>query len=318
MKKIYLFGASFLLCLTSLAQPTITSNSNPSIGQSFSYLRFTWDGNPGTTGANQSWDFSALSGQALAMSYIDPSTAPSASSFGAANICVNAASQVYQFNNNTSSAQEIIGFYTASGTTVYSDPEKIMEFPCTYQTTWNDNLSGTISTGFTRAGTVSGDADSYGTLILPSGTYNNVLRVKIVEDYEDSYQGTPIYMTLNTIYMFYLEGQHSPILALTHSNTAGQSTYYGNYMDNPVLGTNTIEEENLKIYPNPVKEVLNFSIPQTIESNYNVEIYSMTGQQVLNYSKPISTVDVSDFDSGVYLVILTNGDTVIREKIVKH
>lgn len=318
MKKIYLFGASLILGLSALAQPTITSSVNPVIGTTFNYMRFTWDGNPGTAGANQTWDFSALSGQSSAMAYIDPSTAPSGSSFGSANMCTNAAGQVYQFNNNSVSAQEIHGFYTASGTTVYSDPEKIMQFPCNYQTNWTDNLAGSISTGFTRSGTVTGEADAYGTLILPSGTYSNVLRIKVIEDYDDLFQGNPVYATTNTIYMFYIEGYHTPILALTHSNTAGQETFYGNYVDNPVLSAEEMEQEELSIYPNPVRNNLNFTVPQTIESNYSVQIFNMSGQQVYKVTNPVASFDMSNFDNGVYLVLLTNGEAIIRKKIVKQ
>lgn len=320
MKKIYFLGVFLALGISALAQPTITSNSNPIIGTSIDYINFAWDGNPGASGANQTWDFSTLSGQTATVNYIDPSTAPQGSSFGSANICIDNSGQQYQFYNNSSTGQELLGGYlpSSNGTVIYSNPEKIMEFPCSYQTNWSDSLSGSQSSGITRAGTVTGDGDAYGTLILPNGTYNNVLRVKVVENYEDSFMSIPIATTSNTIYFFYLEGQHSPILALTDANIAGIDTIYGNYMKNIVLKTSKIEEKELSVYPNPVQDVLNLTAPKSVESNYSMEIFNMSGQQLYKTKNPVLSVDMSSYDSGIYLLVIKNGDEMIREKIVKQ
>ncbi|MFN8255823.1 MAG: PKD domain-containing protein [Bacteroidales bacterium] len=98
------------------------------------------------------------------------------------------------------------------------------------------------------------------------------------------------------------------------------------------LAENTIEKLNdysdfkmannqkakLSIYPNPVREILNIGFAE-IESS-KVEIYSLKGSLMksvyLNYDN--SNIDVSDLNSGVYIIKLTNNSETIYKRFVKE
>jgi len=75
------------------------------------------------------------------------------------------------------------------------------------------------------------------------------------------------------------------------------------------VATEISEETSLKIYPNPVKDVL------IIEGKYtSVEIYDVFGKAVLTTDYQ-NTIDVSSLSSGVYMLNITKGDETFMQKI---
>ncbi|MEX0996513.1 MAG: T9SS type A sorting domain-containing protein [Flavobacteriaceae bacterium] len=82
------------------------------------------------------------------------------------------------------------------------------------------------------------------------------------------------------------------------------------------LSTNDFEGQSFKVYPNPVKDVLNI---QSNEAVSNVAVYNVLGQKVYsNNPNAISpTVNMSTFKSGIYFVEVTIGNTTKTVKVVK-
>jgi hypothetical protein len=70
------------------------------------------------------------------------------------------------------------------------------------------------------------------------------------------------------------------------------------------------------LYPNPVKEVLNFQSKDNTTIN-SIEIYNTLGQIVLAVPNAISTVDVSSLQSGNYFVKLNTDLGVSNTKFIK-
>ncbi|OBX23682.1 T9SS type A sorting domain-containing protein [Bizionia sp. APA-3] len=81
-----------------------------------------------------------------------------------------------------------------------------------------------------------------------------------------------------------------------------------------------VESESVKIYPNPVTDFVNISIPDNNE-NIRVTIYSATGKQVGNYTmnNALRNLDLSHLSSGMYLVQLDFKDAANSKtfKIIK-
>ena len=72
---------------------------------------------------------------------------------------------------------------------------------------------------------------------------------------------------------------------------------------------------DLKIYPNPVKDLLYFNSENKIIS---FEVYDITGR-ILNSNKVIgNSVDLSNLKTGNYLLKLYTNDSVINSKIIKE
>lgn len=83
-----------------------------------------------------------------------------------------------------------------------------------------------------------------------------------------------------------------------------------------VLGNQDFVEANLKVYPNPVSNILNLSYNTEISS---VTIYNLLGQEV--FSKTLNAnqakLDLSSFASGSYIVKVKAFDNIKTFKIVK-
>ena len=320
MKKIYFLCSALLMAGSAFSQPVLTqANSTPAVGENFIYSRINWDGDAGSSGTNQTWDFSNIVAiGTTTVDHIAPAGAPSSSSFPGANVTVNyAGGTQYEFHKVSSSAYERLGFYAGGTAIPYSNSEKILEFPFTYNNTFTDPFGGTfISSGasFTRAGTATVSADGYGTLILPNGTFNNVLRVKLIEDYGDTYQGNEVYHYYVEVYMFYQPGIHIPVLALTDYEQSGNNTRYGNFLANITAGTEELTADRISVYPNPVKDQL-FINWNDANHTTGIDIYNISGKLVFSSQQSINSINTSEFEAGVYFIHLGEGNGI--KKFIK-
>ncbi|MCX7551564.1 T9SS type A sorting domain-containing protein [Xanthomarina sp. F2636L] len=82
-----------------------------------------------------------------------------------------------------------------------------------------------------------------------------------------------------------------------------------------------IESKTIKIYPNPVTDIVNISIPDNNE-NVRVVIYNAIGKQVGKYTinKALQNLNLSHLSGGMYLVQLHFTDTTNSKsfKIIKQ
>ncbi|RZK11739.1 MAG: T9SS type A sorting domain-containing protein [Flavobacterium sp.] len=99
--------------------------------------------------------------------------------------------------------------------------------------------------------------------------------------------------------------------------SSGSKVYVDNvYFSNVPLGTVDFKATSVKMYPNPVADVFNVSADKTIE---NITFYNMLGQQVMtmNASKNTETIDLSSFQSGVYIAKVSVDGKVTTSRIIK-
>lgn len=78
------------------------------------------------------------------------------------------------------------------------------------------------------------------------------------------------------------------------------------------LNATDVYKNTIKIFPNPAKSILNWSVKA------DVEIYNSVGQKVIT-SKNSSSTNISKLSNGVYIVIIKdeNGKEIQRSKIIK-
>lgn len=83
------------------------------------------------------------------------------------------------------------------------------------------------------------------------------------------------------------------------------------------LGSTDFDLNGLTVYPNPVKNILNFSYTHDISS---VSVYNFLGQQVLSKSLQTnkSEIDLSELTSGTYYLSIQSQDKVKTIKIIKE
>ncbi|MEC3876181.1 T9SS-dependent choice-of-anchor J family protein [Chryseobacterium salviniae] len=87
-------------------------------------------------------------------------------------------------------------------------------------------------------------------------------------------------------------------------------------VDASVLAVNDITKNNtdVKVYPNPVKDVLNINSDKKLNS---IQIFSMTGQLIRTIDKDAKQVSVSDLKKGVYLLRVKSEGKDQSFKVVK-
>ena len=116
--------------------------------------------------------------------------------------------------------------------------------------------------------------------------------------------------TSNTIASSPFEVQTGGLNGETLSGTLN-FTYTGG------AGINEIETAEIKIYPNPVKEVLYIDIPffEKVEYLKNVEIVDLSGKTLMS---PLSQINVSHLASGIYFIKITTNKGIVTKKFIKN
>lgn len=290
MKKIYVsFSLLTFFAAGAIAQPTLTgATTNPVIGESFLVHSIAYT-SPGSAGANVTWNFSNVSSTGTStVSYVNPSATPFGSNFPNATVALSLGSGAYDYYSGTTSAFSREGSANSSTYIPYSDAEKLLHYPVTYNSSNTDNLYSTYtsnSVSLTRSGTTTSTADGYGTLILPYGTLTDVMRVKIEQNYEDSYQSTPFYDYQVTIYVWYKAGIHYPVFSLTSTSINGGSPVeYASYLDASAVGVGINESvmaQSLNVFPNPSSDVVNVSFSLESASDVKLSVFNMLGEAVI-------------------------------------
>ena len=80
----------------------------------------------------------------------------------------------------------------------------------------------------------------------------------------------------------------------------------------------TKENQNFTVFPNPASNEINIQINNNSDANYSFFISDLNGRRVLdisNLESKINKFDVSFLQSGLYIVHITEGETIEEFKI---
>ncbi len=90
----------------------------------------------------------------------------------------------------------------------------------------------------------------------------------------------------------------------------------GAYQGAGLLSNESWELNFVKVYPNPVKGILNLSYSEAINS---VKVINMLGQELLSKEVNAATaqIDLSNFTNGTYIIQITIGSTAKTVKVIK-
>lgn len=305
MKKI-LLSVSTILAISGLnAQSTMTgSDLNATIGHTCTmYIgNYVAEGN---SGASQTWDLSSLSGSAVTESY-GAATEPGAN-IKMTQVASGTTSTIDMKFDNTGQY-----WYSLSGggtVMTYSDPMMQLGLPLTYQGNMSDNFAATFTSGvtFDRSGTNTQTVDGYGTVITPEGTFTNVLRSHMHQEYSDVTTGATITYVAD-IYTWYKAGVKDPVASvsqLTSNSTLSgtATTSYGSYLEATGLGITENEIGALSAYPNPAvsdikldlsEDGINNILVTDIQGKIYTPDYTVMGDKVV--------MNTNDLRGGVYFI----------------
>jgi hypothetical protein len=309
------------------AQPVLTHATNAPQPGSF----FTWQEgeymDPGPGGANATWDMSGLvSDSQINVLLMDPSTLPGAPLFPNATVA-EFSDGMETYLRADMEGIFLLGHNDNDGyVMVYGDPGKYMQFPCTYQTTWTDNAMATFvveDITASRTVSISANADAYGTLILPDGQVDNVLRLHIMEVIEDESEEFDMVAT-NDHHIYYAQGYDYPVLHLTNSmiDMMGFEMIDQFARWRSDIGTSLQEKANiaaLEVFPNPASDMITLTLPGA--GSHHVELTDAGGRLILQKQATGErfTLDVQDLDRGLYILgtISASGER-FQQRIVLH
>lgn len=288
MKKI-LFSVLVLCSGQLLAQPVINDASGMAAVGYSEPLSTAACLSAGSAGASQTWDFSALSFSVMGnLTVVTPSSTPFTATFPSANWSYSVAGAVYSYFENTSTEMKNLASLISAtgGNDDYSaNPKTIMQFPCTYLSTFSDTYTEMSTTS-----TVTVTYDGYGTLIMPTGhTYTNVVRIK------ESYTG-------NDDYRWYIT---SPLMSVAVFDGTNNIMYWVGASGSAI--DEQSKANSILVYPNPAIDNVTIGVNANGE-NLLINIMDTKGAVVKSYSQASVTgwnsieLDITDLVPGVYFV----------------
>lgn len=296
--------ATFALALITLAQfPTwaqpVATSAN--VAMNFTaefYYSEAANFTPGPAGANQTWDFSNLN---LLLTGTDHSIpvagSPFANLFPSANYLykfVGIGADRYYYHNISSTKYDILslGLTATTGENYTPNPRTFAVFPYTYGTVFSDSYQAITDAAET---TFTATYDAYGTLVLPFGTFQNVIRQKIVKNGQTNYNWfnvQPFYPILQTV----LEQNSIGIIKdLTPPLSVDQHSL----------------EKMFAVYPNPTQGEITIEAIDNTGKDIEIEVLDMLGKRLLykkenGLSNDQVQLNMESFNSGIYLLKITD------------
>lgn len=326
-------GSLVLICSVSIAQPTLTATGiNPVLGDNLTYFNTNYV-SAGSSGPSQTWNLSTMSGTSGGLTTIvTPASTTNGSSFSSSTVAAeNVSSGSDSYYKTSATALQNSGIDAGGTVITYSNFEDYLHFPFSYTNTYTDTWAATFFSGyqFWRTGYTTVTADGYGTLITPSGTYTNVMRVHFVQIYQDSaFPGTPYVITYNNDqYFWYKEGVHLPIASVYNLITSAGGPYTGgNYNSTAAVGINEVSNyiTSSNVFPNPAVDLITINFELTENKNIAIQLFNSLGQkmeicQSTDGFKGLNSIqlNVATLPEGMYFAqLLLEGNTAVTKQFV--
>ncbi len=347
MKKLkYFLQVLFFSALVhqfSYSQFVLNSSYNPAAGDTLKSKDVDTAGvYPGSGGENQTWNFSnaVILEEQFTDLYVPASSAPHFSRFPNSNLAsVNSNTPpVYHYYLNADTGSFVLGYVQSPAVMRYYDPLPRMLYPLSYPSALSKPYYGVSNWGNIIkhfSGTRTFTCDGYGTIILPIGTFTNVLRIKIVDDvYDTTFSGGIVVGTSHevvTYHQWYRAGFKFPVFSIVEIVSS----------QNPAWKVVVIEQKNMPIgiiqvsnnipvkhrlyenYPNPFNTQTKIKFDIASKLFVRMTIYDVNGRII--ESLVIDTIsagtytaiwDAGLYASGIYFCKIEAGDYTEAQKMV--
>jgi len=322
MKQTLTLLAAFAFALNAHAQPTLTFATNaPLIGTEYT-LNYGDYLAPGNAGANQSWDLSALVSDSIdVLQMVAPSSTTNGSQFPNATVA-ELSSPVTTYYQVNASGIHFAGSDDGTSLIVNAPMPKYVAFPCTMSSNWSTPHAAEFEydgDDVFRSGTVSGEADGYGTLTMPWGTVSNALPIHLLNVMQDSLSLFTMDYTYDS-YLYYVAGQSYPIAELVNATIdfgfgMPQVVQFSRWTGELSTGIDApmIVERELAAYPNPTSDVVNIVVTDDMTDNASVSVLDAAGrvahhEQLVVTSGSTAQLDLRQLVPGNYTLVIMGGN----------
>ncbi len=340
MKKIYLTIAMFTGVIQAFAQIQIVRSDLGQVGDKVYYATidtFATQVNVGASGANKVWDFNSLTPLLYDSAiFTDPSFVPDAPT--SANLAIvwgNEEDNEYWLLTD-SGLQAIVLNPVTSDEIVTSR----MPFPINYGMAGSDTVNFSITgtpdeldipfpvdsvriTAYIRN---EMEFDAWGSLTIPSGTFD-ALRMKNV-GYTDVLIEVQVFgnwselgSEVDTTYAYTWFGKDKKYqLAYADADKNGIMSFF-EYQVNAIYPNSVkelLDDNSVKLYPNPANENISVSIEGVSAFTYN--IVDITGRTVLRgtTSGNATEINISTLKNGLYTLNLYTENAKASRKVLVH
>ncbi|MBK7944496.1 MAG: T9SS type A sorting domain-containing protein [Flavobacteriales bacterium] len=148
----------------------------------------------------------------------------------------------------------------------YTDPRLDLRLPLAYGDTWFDEYSGESTVTESISGSIEAHASGYGTLILPSGVYENVIRLDLIDV---SVGVNWNFANTDTVTRFYKQGYPWCLAEIRKdyqvTDQGASSNFWVLYMTvdfSTSIASVPAAESALRVYPNPTSQWIQIVHPQ--------------------------------------------------------
>jgi PKD repeat protein len=119
----------------------------------------------------------------------------------------------------------------------------------------------------------------------------------------------------NPNYTYVLDNTYTVCLTIT--DDCGQKTLCDSIYAYDNTGVHNFKHEKFQLFPNPTNGVFNITSNDTF---LHIQLITLTGELVLekyNYNSPSLSLDISDFEKGIYLLKISDDEFIYTHKIIK-
>ena len=331
--SLVVIAALQLTLQTSQAQITLDSaHVTPFAGMSYGVWNSDTNGfDPGPSGANLFWDFSAMVSKIPNTTVID-----SGNLTGYPDANSSWSYLFLDFRHFIRYSNENLAWYgdTNLNRGVFlTDPLDILRYPTTYQNTHFDSFWGTVKASngqnYYRSGVATVTVDGFGDLAIPAGVVSDVLRVKIQMDYSDKLGGFQVAEYQETRYHWYDAVNQFPILQYTKlestpTGAATTSTELVQYLYGFTVGVQEtpVAITSVKVFPNPVQSDVFVAFELQNAAMVKMTLHDLTWRTVQTIAQGRwaagsyqESFSVEGLPQGLYLLHLQIDGQTITQKV---
>ena len=337
--SICLFAANANAQLVTIS----AANQFPVIGDSIHYVdanNFGFDPTGVGPVTAKVWDESAIfaTGTTYDFVYDDPALVSQSlgrDSFPSATLArrESGAPGYFYYQNTASDINRLGWFASATNYGIYTNGTVAREFhfPITAGQTYTSTYQGVyapfgVGEDSVRitSGSVSINADMQGQLILPYGSFSNVLRLHVMESFHIQTYILGFVATDDVIaddyYYWFVEGTLQAVMVYGTTSTDGtpQASVF-RYQDLSTTGVAELHADNFFLHPNPSNGKIRIDHEGFSLKDFKFEICNAVGEKILFARIEGQTedeIDISSSPKGIYFVRISNGKETRVKKFV--
>lgn len=329
----YTATALTLLMVTSVfAQPNLPSGSSSfAPGENYLIHRGNYFTPPDLDQANTTWNHATFATTASTTAQF---VAPSVGAPAGSTVSEVVGAGNYAHYKATATAFEQVGLTSPGASLNCTNGLTVYAYPFTYGTEVDDTYSCTGSTNgeaFTRTGTMDLHGGSWGTLVLPYGTFINVLMIESIQEHEDIVASDPDFPI-----SYYARTQHfvkpgvkMPLLYNYEGyQLPGPYITFARLLDGSVVGMDEALRNavGVDLIPNPATDHVDVVFGSAALGLAHIEVIDATGKVLAIRSNSNTAngmqrevLDITSLAAGIYSVRVTDGNGATGTKrLVKN